>query len=79
VTARAPATSNQCNNGAGNFLVRAGITDNRVASLKLFLPNGVTEDVKLQDDVYALQAPGSIPVKLVAYDAQGRVVGIRVL
>jgi hypothetical protein len=63
----------------GNFLVRAGIVDDRVASLKLFLPSGVAEQVKLQDNVYAVEAPGSVPVKLIAYDAQGRVVGIRML
>ena len=50
-----------------------------VTSLELFFPNGVHENVPVTDNVYAFQAPRAVPTKLVAYDAQHRVVAIYML
>jgi hypothetical protein len=50
-----------------------------VASLELFFPNGSHENVPVTDNVYAFQTPRAVPTKLVAYDAQHRVVAIYML
>jgi hypothetical protein len=65
--------------GADQFPLMSGLAADEVASLELFFPNGAHEDVPLTDNVYAFQAPRAVPTKLVAYDAQHRVVGIYML
>ena len=65
--------------GADQFPLMSGLAADEVASLELFFPNGAHEDVPLTDNVYAFQAPLAVPTKLVAYDAQHRVVGIYML
>jgi hypothetical protein len=65
--------------GADQFPLMSGLAADEVASLELFFPNGAHEDVPLTDNVYAFQAPAAVRTKLVAYDAQHRVVGIYVL
>jgi hypothetical protein len=65
--------------GADQFPLRSGLAADEVASLELFFPSGAREDVPLTDNVYAFQAPLAVPTKLVAYDAQHRVVGIYML
>lgn len=65
--------------GADQFPLMSGLAADEVVSLELFFPNGAREDVPLTDNVYAFQAPIAVPTKLVAYDAQHRVVGIYML
>jgi hypothetical protein len=65
--------------GADQFPLISGLAADEVAALELFFPNGAREDVPLTDNVYAFQAPAALPMKLVAYDAQHRVVGIYML
>ncbi len=65
--------------GADQFPLMSGLAADEVASLELFFPNGAREYVQLTNNVYAFQAPLAVPTKLVAYDAQHRVVGIYML
>jgi hypothetical protein len=65
--------------GADQFPLMTGLAADEVASLELFFPNGARENVPLTDNVYAFQAPVAVPTKLVAYDANHRVVGIYML
>jgi hypothetical protein len=65
--------------GADQFPLFAGLAADDVASLELFFPNGAHEQVPLVDNVYAFQAPRALHTKLVAYDAEHRVVGIYML
>jgi hypothetical protein len=61
------------------FSLYAGLAADGVASLELFFPNGSSEDVPIVSNVYAVQIPTFVYTKLVAYDAEHRVVGIHVL
>ena len=65
--------------GADQFPLMSGLAADEVASLELYFPNGAHENVPLTDNVYAFQAPLAVPTKLVAYDAEHRVVGIYML
>lgn len=65
--------------GADQFPLMSGLAADEVASLELFFPSGAREAVPLTDNVYAFQTPLAVPTKLVAYDAQHRVVGIYML
>jgi hypothetical protein len=64
---------------ADQFPLWSGLVGDEVTSLELFFPNGVHENVPVTDNVYAFQAPRAVPTKLVAYDAQQRVVAIYML
>jgi len=61
------------------FPIFYGLVADEVASLDLFLSNGVRESIPVTDNVFALQASAADPAKLVAYDEQHRVLGIRVV
>jgi hypothetical protein len=65
--------------GADQFPLMSGLAADEVASLELYFPSGAHETVPLTDNVYAFQAPLAVPTKLVAYDAEHRVVGIYML
>jgi hypothetical protein len=61
------------------FPVYYGLVGDAVASLELFLANGARETIPVTDNVFAFQAPADEAAKLVAYDEQGRVVGLQVI
>ena len=55
-----------------------GLASDDVASIVAFLANGQTMKVPLRDNTFLVDvARSKIPVRLVAYDAQGRVIGIQ--
>ena len=64
--------------GDTQFVEVAGAAADGVARVELFLADGERERVPLVDNVFAALAPStSFPARIVAYDARGRVVGIR--
>ncbi len=65
--------------GAGDqFATFAGIASDDVARLELFTATGNRIDVPLRDNAYLAEvALARLPAKLVAYDTEGRVIGIR--
>lgn len=65
--------------GGEQFPLYVGFAADAVARLELFLANGARENVPITDNVYAVTIPQSMATKLVAYDSEGRVVGVHVL
>ena len=63
--------------GGDQFAVLSGLARDGVASLDLFLADGERWPVPLTDNAYAIEVPrDKFPVSLVAYDGDGRIVGI---
>ncbi len=63
--------------GSDEFATASGLVSDDVARLVAYLRNGQTLGVPLADNVYAIQLPrAELPAKLVAYDKQGRIIGI---
>jgi hypothetical protein len=61
--------------GGSAFL--AGLASDSVARMVMFLARGARRPVALKDNAYAVHLRASaLPGKLVAYDSQGRVIGI---
>ena len=54
-----------------------GAAADGVARIEVFLTAGGRQPVPLKDNMFAALIPNRFPVKLVAYDARGRVVGIQ--
>lgn len=66
------------NSGSDQFITLNGLASDDVARLVAFLANGQTMKVPLRDNTYLVDiARSKTPVRLVAYDAHGRVVGIQ--
>ncbi len=66
--------------GSSQFSVADGLASDDVASMKAFLGNGDEVDVPLRDNAYSVRlARAAFPVRLVAYDADDRVIGMQVL
>jgi hypothetical protein len=64
--------------GSDQFATLEGVVSDDVARLDLFLSNGERMTAPLNDNVYLVDvARSKLPVRLVAYDAQGRVIGIQ--
>ena len=61
------------------FPVYYGLVADGVESLELYLSSGARATIPIVDNVFALQAPVADPPKLVAYDAEHRVVAIEVI
>ena len=61
------------------FPIYYGLVADDVASLELFLSNGARESIPIVDNVFALQAAAADPAKLVAYDRDHRVLGVRIV
>jgi hypothetical protein len=54
----------------------SGLVSDEVAQLKIFLTNGVIEDVPLKDNAFAVPVARALfPVRVVAYDSSGQVIG----
>lgn len=63
--------------GGDQFATLSGVGSDDVARVELYLASGKVEHLLLVDNTYATEIRRtSFPVKLVAYDAEGRVVGI---
>src|SRR5688572_21662488 len=64
--------------GAGRqFLLGSGVVTDEVARLGLFLATGERRPVALSNNVFVLRAlRARFPVRLVAYDRAGRIIGI---
>jgi hypothetical protein len=56
-----------------------GMASDDVARIKLFRPDGSHVPVALKDNVFTFQTSRREPVKVVAYDHDGRVVGLEVV
>jgi len=74
----APFTGGSGVNGAGaQYATFAGVASDDVARLEIFTATGNRIDVPLRDNAYLAEvALASMPAKLVAYDRDGRVIGI---
>ena len=64
--------------GGDQYAVLYGIANDEVARMTLYQANGDVVPVPLRDNVYAVRAlRAAYPVRLVAADAAGRVIGIK--
>ena len=61
------------------FPLWVGMAADEVARIELFYRDGTTQPVPVSDNVFAFYTPRLEPVKLVAYDHEGRVVKIDVV
>jgi hypothetical protein len=75
--ARGPITSGtSMSGGSDEFATVSGLASDDVARIVAFLAGGETMPVPLADNVYALDvARARLPARLVAYDAEQRVIG----
>jgi hypothetical protein len=75
---RAPFTFSYGTMGAGDqYATFAGLASDDVARLEIFTASGHRLEVPLKDNAYLAEvALARFPAKLVAYDRQGRVIGI---
>ena len=63
--------------GGNEYVLVEGLASDDVARLELFLANGERTSVPLKDNAYLVEvARLKFPARLVAYDAEGRVIGI---
>lgn len=79
--ASAPFTGGWTYAGAGSQLVTAaGLATDDVARLVLYLGNGERRAVALRDNVYFARVQrAKFPARLVAYDREGRVIGVQTM
>jgi hypothetical protein len=74
---RAPFTFGSSGSGTSQYSVLSGLASDDVAKLELFSLRGGTVDVPLRDNAWLVRvASGDYPLRLVAYDREGRVIGI---
>jgi hypothetical protein len=75
---RAPFTSGYSTSGVGDqYATFAGLASDDVERLELFTATGNRIHVPLRDNAFLVDvALARLPAKMVAYDAQGRVIGI---
>jgi hypothetical protein len=75
---RAPFTFGYSVSGAGDqYATFAGLASDDVARLEIFTATGNRVDVPLRDNAFLRDvALARLPARVVAYDAQGRVIGI---
>ena len=70
------STGVSTSSGGDQYSWLSGLASDDVASIRLFLGNGETEDVPVTDNAYVAQVERAFfPVRVVAYDAEGRIVG----
>lgn len=64
--------------GASQYELFSGIASDEVASMKLYLADKDVVDVALRDNAYiARAARAAFPVRLVAFDKDGKVIGVQ--
>ncbi|HET7127588.1 MAG TPA: hypothetical protein VFJ93_00760 [Gaiellaceae bacterium] len=62
--------------GADQYAYFSGMASDDVAALKIFLADGTIEDVPLKDNAFAVPVARALfPARVVAYDAEGRIIG----
>lgn len=65
------------NNGSDEFMLVAGFVSDDVHRLVVYLASGGTQPVALDHNTYVVSlARARFPIRLVAYDKQGRIIGI---
>jgi hypothetical protein len=66
------------NSGSDQFMTLNGLASDDVARIVVFLANGQTMKVPLRDNTFVVDvARSKVPVRLVAYDTHGRVIGVQ--
>ena len=74
---RAPFTFGSSGSGSSQYSVLSGLASDDVAKLVLFSLRGGIVDVPLRDNAWLVRvASDDYPLRLVAYDREGRVIGI---
>jgi hypothetical protein len=64
--------------GSGQYSIVAGAASDAVAAMKVFLRTGDVVDIPLRDNAYLVQvARTSSPIRVVAYDDEGHVIGVQ--
>jgi hypothetical protein len=63
-------------NGSDQSMAVGGAAADGVARIDVFFPGGGRQKVPLKSNMFAALIPNRLPIKLVAYDSRGRVVGI---
>lgn len=75
---RDPFTTSLGGSGSSQYTTMSGLASDDVHDLKVFLASGDVIDVPLADNAYRADiARSAYPIRLVAYDGEGRVIGIR--
>ncbi len=64
-------------NLSDQFATVAGVAADGVDKIRIFLGSGESQDVPLKDNVFTATVPWHTAVRVVAYDSDGRVVGIQ--
>jgi hypothetical protein len=78
VFADAPFTIGLEGSGPSQFSLLAGLASDDVAAMKVFLASGAVVEVALRDNAYVARvARSDFPIRVVAYDRDGKVVGLR--
>lgn len=73
---RGPFTLELGGSGTSEYSLLSGLASDDVAALRLFVASGKTINVPLRDNAYLARVSRSeFPIRLVAYDRQGRVIG----
>jgi hypothetical protein len=73
---RAPFTFSSSSSGSSQYSVLFGLASDDVAKLVLFSLHGGTIEVPLRDNAWVVRVSrGDYPLRLVAYDRHGRVIG----
>jgi hypothetical protein len=74
---RSPLTGGMGYHGPSAFMTASGLASDDVARIEALLADGQKVDVPLADNTYVVDLPrAGLPARLVAYDSQGRVVGV---
>jgi hypothetical protein len=74
---RGPFTVGLGGSGASQYSKLSGLASDDVQELRVFLASGKTVEVPLRDNMYRTQvARSDFPIRLAAYDGEGRVIGI---
>jgi hypothetical protein len=66
-------------NGSDAFIDVGGAAADGVTAIKAFLPDGTSESLALKDNLFAGVVPSAQPLRLVAYNSAGRVVGVETM
>jgi hypothetical protein len=78
IVERQPFTSGMTGSGASQYTQLSGLASDDVHELRVFLSSGDFVEVPLVDNTYRAQVGRSdFPIRLVAYDTAGRVIGIQ--
>lgn len=75
--ARGPISISMGGSGPSQYTRIAGLASDDVVKVKLYLGDGQTVDVHVQDNFYSAQvARSDFPLRIAAYDAAGRVIAL---